>query len=119
VLPVNKPLYISGKYTSQMAQVCSKRCLNYILTGESAPGSTLGPQEAWATIQVNDHMKVRTAGRPDLVIRFEAGMDIRDSLNLGLDLFLDEEHGNWQVGRGAVPAGELTLTGRLQHFLAS
>jgi dTDP-4-dehydrorhamnose reductase len=94
VWPFGKTLAISGYLSAELKQVCRNRCLHLTEVPFSA-------DKHWAVIIINEYLEMRTEGCPDLVIRLTPE-NLLAGINGGLDLLLDNESGDWEIGRNGL-----------------
>ena len=87
----NKPIFISGIHANLLGEICESRCLNFYIWN-----NTFWDPTKTSTI-VNKTMTIHIPGRSALNIRMQDGGSVRVMLNKGLDLFLDEEEGTWEI----------------------
>ena len=109
----NKPIFISGIHANLLGEICESRCLNFQMCNNAACDTSKIAMLAIA----NQTMTIQVPGKQALNIRMQEGGSLWIMLNKGLDLYLDEEEGAWELdNKNRLVKITEELTPALHHF---
>lgn len=104
-----RALFISGIYTAELADLCTKRGLNYKLKPDGS---------VWAHVAANEYLEFQVTGKIDLIISL-SGVDLIRTMNAAFDLFIDGETGYWTLADDGILHKKVLDIKPLRHYLAS